>query len=137
MSAPVATTTAPPPADRKLRRLLPYFRPYLGRTVLTVLLMLAVTASLLAGPALAQIGIDDGISAGDKTVLAVAVVFDGERMVVLKDGGCVGEVDAVLLEVRGGLALVPLKVHGLSICTTVHTVKWGSRESGLGLTGCA
>ncbi len=74
MSAPVSTAAAPPPARRKLRRLLPYFRPYLGRTLLTVLLMLVVTGTLLAGPALAQIGIDDGISAGDKAVLTLAVV---------------------------------------------------------------
>jgi ABC-type multidrug transport system fused ATPase/permease subunit len=65
----------PPPARRKLRRLLPYFRPYRGRTVATVLLMLAVTAAGLAGPALAQIAIDDGIGGRDKGVLALAVIL--------------------------------------------------------------
>ncbi|HEX2508529.1 MAG TPA: ABC transporter ATP-binding protein [Miltoncostaeaceae bacterium] len=58
---------------RKLRRLLPYFRPYAGRAALTVLLMLVVTGAGLAIPALAQFGIDDGISAGDKGVLVLAV----------------------------------------------------------------
>jgi ATP-binding cassette subfamily B protein len=41
--------------------------------VLTALLMLVVTASTLAAPALAQFGIDSGIQQGDKAVLAVAV----------------------------------------------------------------
>lgn len=59
---------------RKLRKLVPYFRPYLGRTILTVLLMLVVTAAGLSGPALAQVAIDDGIQAGDKWVLTVAVI---------------------------------------------------------------
>lgn len=58
---------------RKLRTLLPYFRPYLGRTVLTVAAMLLVTAAGLAAPALAQVGIDDGIRAGDKGMLFLAV----------------------------------------------------------------
>jgi ABC-type multidrug transport system fused ATPase/permease subunit len=63
----------PPPARHKLRRLLPYFRPYAGRAVVTVVLMLLVTASGLAIPALAQFAIDDGIRAGDRGVLLLAV----------------------------------------------------------------
>lgn len=62
-----------PPERRKLRRLLPYFRPYLGRTLATIGLMLAVTGSGLAIPALAQFAIDHGISAGDKGMLLLAV----------------------------------------------------------------
>jgi ABC-type multidrug transport system fused ATPase/permease subunit len=75
-----ATSPAPRLGDRpdalsrsKLRRLLPYFRPYAARATLTVLLMLVVTGAGLAIPALAQFGIDDGISAGDKGVLVLAV----------------------------------------------------------------
>ena len=60
---------------RKLRRLVPYFRPYTGRAVATVMLMLVVAAAGLAGPALAQFAIDDGIGAGDKGVLLLAVVL--------------------------------------------------------------
>jgi ABC-type multidrug transport system fused ATPase/permease subunit len=60
---------------KKLRKLLPYFRPYLGRVILTVMSMLLVTAAGLAAPALAQIGIDDGIQAGDKGVLYLAVAL--------------------------------------------------------------
>jgi ATP-binding cassette subfamily B protein len=63
----------PPPARRKLRRLLPYFRPYTGRAVATVILMLVVTASGLAIPALAQFAIDHGITAGDRGVLVLSV----------------------------------------------------------------
>ncbi|MGE0028679.1 MAG: ABC transporter ATP-binding protein [Thermoleophilia bacterium] len=70
---PTAIGTEPPPARRKLRRLMPYFRPYLGRTVTTVILMLVVTASGLAIPAIAQYAIDHGISDGDKGVLIEAV----------------------------------------------------------------
>jgi ABC-type multidrug transport system fused ATPase/permease subunit len=75
-SAPRSTAlgTEPPPARRKLRRLMPYFRPYLGRTVATVALMLVVTAAGLAVPAIAQYAIDHGIDDGDKAVLVEAVV---------------------------------------------------------------
>jgi ABC-type multidrug transport system fused ATPase/permease subunit len=79
----MTTRAAPGPAPiearpvelprRKLRRLLPYFRPYLGWASVTVLLMLIVTAAGLAIPALAQFGIDDGITAGDKGALVLAV----------------------------------------------------------------
>ncbi|MGD9694891.1 MAG: ABC transporter ATP-binding protein [Thermoleophilia bacterium] len=60
-----------PVPKRTLRRLAPYFRPYLGRAVATVLLMLLVTATGLAVPALAQVAIDDGIRARDGGVLAL------------------------------------------------------------------
>jgi ATP-binding cassette subfamily B protein len=70
---PAALGAEPPPARRKLRRLVPYFRPYLGRTVATVALMLVVTASGLAIPAIAQYAIDHGITEGDKGVLLGAV----------------------------------------------------------------
>ncbi|HMO01189.1 MAG TPA: ABC transporter ATP-binding protein [Miltoncostaeaceae bacterium] len=70
---PTALGAEPPPARRKLRRLVPYFRPYLGRTAATVGLMLVVTASGLAIPAIAQYAIDHGITDGDKGVLVEAV----------------------------------------------------------------
>jgi len=73
--APLEARPAVAPATRKLRRLLPYFRPYTGRAVATVILMLIVTASGLAIPALAQFGIDDGINAGDRGMLVLAVVL--------------------------------------------------------------
>jgi ABC-type multidrug transport system fused ATPase/permease subunit len=58
---------------RNLRRLVPYFRPYRKRVAWTVALMLAVTGAGLAGPALAQVAIDDGISQGNTTALLVIV----------------------------------------------------------------
>jgi len=58
---------------KKLRKLLPYFRPYLRRSVLTILLMLLVTGATLAAPALAQVAIDDGIVPKDKGMLVLAV----------------------------------------------------------------
>lgn len=72
--AGLATDKAEAQPRRKLRKLVPYFRPYAGRTTVTILLMLVVTAAGLAGPALAQVAIDDGIRAGDKLVLALAVI---------------------------------------------------------------
>jgi ATP-binding cassette subfamily B protein len=72
---PAALATEPPPARHKLRRLMPYFRPYLGRTVATVALMLLVTAAALAIPAIAQYAIDHGINDGDKRVLIEAVLL--------------------------------------------------------------
>ena len=58
---------------RNMRRLLPYFRPYRRRVIWTIILMLVVTAAGLAGPALAQVAIDDGISEGSVTALVVIV----------------------------------------------------------------
>lgn len=59
---------------KKLRKLLPFFRPYRGRIAVTLLLMVFVALSGLASPALAQIAIDDGIRAADKRVLVAAVL---------------------------------------------------------------
>ncbi len=66
----------PPVERRKLLRLLPYFRPYTGRALATVALMLVVTGAGLAVPALAQYAIDHGITAGEQGVLVPSgVVF--------------------------------------------------------------
>ncbi len=72
---PVTDADRPAFAPRKLRRLAPYFRPYLGRALLSVMLMLVVTATGLAVPALAQIAIDDGVIAGSKQTLYVTMVI--------------------------------------------------------------
>jgi ABC-type multidrug transport system fused ATPase/permease subunit len=64
-----------PRPTHKLRKLLPFFRPYWGRAIATILLTLVVTATGLAGPALAQFAIDDGIRARDKGVLVLAVAL--------------------------------------------------------------
>jgi ABC-type multidrug transport system fused ATPase/permease subunit len=60
---------------KKLRKLLPYLRPYRWQIGATLLLMVVLSAAGLASPALAQIAIDDGISKGDKQVLVVAVLL--------------------------------------------------------------
>ncbi len=59
---------------RNMRRLLPYFRPYRTRVIWTVVLMLLVTGAGLAGPALAQVAIDDGISKGSVSTLVIIVI---------------------------------------------------------------
>lgn len=58
---------------RNFRRLVPYFKPYRRRVLWTIALMLVVTAAGLAGPALAQVAIDDGIQKGSVTALIVIV----------------------------------------------------------------
>ncbi len=61
---------------RNMRRLVPYFRPYRKRVIWTVVLMLLVTGAGLAGPALAQVAIDDGISKGSvRTLVMIVSVF--------------------------------------------------------------
>lgn len=60
---------------RNMRRLLPYFRPYRARVIWTIILMLLVTAAGLAGPALAQVAIDDGISKGSVEALIIIVAI--------------------------------------------------------------
>jgi ABC-type multidrug transport system fused ATPase/permease subunit len=74
VARPAAAADPTPVPRRPLLRLIPYFRPYRGRVILTVLLMLLVTGTVLAVPALAQIAIDHGIRAGDKRVLVLTVV---------------------------------------------------------------
>ena len=71
-----------PVAPRKLRRLAPYFRPYLGRALGSVALMLAVTATGLAIPALVQVAIDDGIIGADRATLYLTIaIFIGVGLV--------------------------------------------------------
>jgi ABC-type multidrug transport system fused ATPase/permease subunit len=67
---PIAADDARP--AKPLRRLLPYLRPYAGRAGVTALLMIVVTGATLAAPAIAQFGIDSGITAGNRAVLALA-----------------------------------------------------------------
>lgn len=59
---------------RKLRKLLPYFRPYRWQIAVTLGLMALVSVAGLASPALAQIAIDDGIRRGDRSVLVVTML---------------------------------------------------------------
>ncbi len=60
---------------KKLRKLMPYFRPYRWQIAATLLLMVLLSAAGLASPGLAQIAIDDGIRKSDKHVLVVAVLL--------------------------------------------------------------
>ena len=60
---------------KKLRKLLPYFRPYRWLIAATLVAMVFVTLAGLASPVLAQIAIDDGIGGGDKSILVWAMVL--------------------------------------------------------------
>ena len=91
---------------RKLRKLLPYFRPYRGRALLTVFLMIVVTACGLAGPALAQFGIDSGIEPKDKAILLLAV---GLFVVVGLVGWGAGYVQSYLTSWVGERVLLDLR----------------------------
>ena len=59
---------------RKLRKLLALLRPYRGRVALMFLALLVATAAVLAPPYLVGRAIDDGIRAGDSSVLTVVLV---------------------------------------------------------------
>lgn len=59
-------------------------------------------------------------------LIAAQDVLDCHGAVVLERGRRIGEIDPVLLQVRGGFAAVPLDGHGLRIvCTFVHPRNWG------------
>lgn len=58
---------------RKLRKLVPFFRPYRWQVVATLTLMALVSLTGLASPALVQIAIDHGIAEGDRSVLVWTV----------------------------------------------------------------
>lgn len=62
------------PGGRQLRRLAPFARPYRAKIVLAVVLTVVVAATGLAAPALAQVGIDKGITVGNERVLILTVV---------------------------------------------------------------
>ena len=59
---------------RKLRKLIPFFRPYRWQVLGTLVLMALVSLTGLASPALVQIAIDHGIMTRDRSVLVWAVV---------------------------------------------------------------
>ena len=62
-------------ATQVLRRLVPYLRPYRGRIVLSILLLIGQTACLLAGPALVRHGIDAGLRANDAGALNLSALI--------------------------------------------------------------
>jgi len=62
-------------ATQVLRRLVPYLRPYRGRIVLSILLLIGQTSCLLAGPALVRHGIDDGLRAHDAGALNLSALL--------------------------------------------------------------
>lgn len=83
-----ATTAITPPAyvtqseeayDKKIdkqtaRRLLPLIRPYAGRLLLSIVLMLGASAASVAGPYFVKIAIDSGLTAGDLTILRYTIL---------------------------------------------------------------
>ena len=62
-------------ATQVLRRLVPFLRPYRGRIVLSILLLIGQTSCLLAGPALVRHGIDDGLRAHDAGALNLSALL--------------------------------------------------------------
>ena len=72
----------------------------------------------------------DGVDTDRNEPIVVGiVVWDRDREVVIQGLRRIREVDAVLSEVRYGLAVVPLDFHRLTICTFVHIVKTVARAS--------
>ena len=62
-------------ATQVLRRLRPYLRPYRGRIVLSILLLIGQTSCLLAGPALVKHGIDAGLKPHDAGALNLSALL--------------------------------------------------------------
>ena len=62
-------------ATQVLRRLRPYLRPYRGRIVLSILLLIGQTSCLLAGPALVRHGIDAGLRKNDAGALNLSALL--------------------------------------------------------------
>jgi ATP-binding cassette, subfamily B, bacterial len=62
-------------ATQVLRRLRPYLRPYRGRIVLSILLLIGQTSCLLAGPALVRHGIDAGLKPHDAGALNLSALL--------------------------------------------------------------
>ena len=61
---------------------------------------------------------------GDVTLLLVhRVVQDRDRHIIEQNRCGVSKIDTVFPKVGVSFALVPLQLHGLMICTCVHTVK--------------
>lgn len=56
------------------KRLFGYLRPWSGRVALSVVLLLASAALTLLGPDLLRVAIDDGVAAGNRTVLHLAAL---------------------------------------------------------------
>jgi len=56
---------------RLMRRLLTYLRPYRGRVVLAIFILLAASLMALVGPWLTQLALDRAIPAGDSRLLAL------------------------------------------------------------------
>jgi ABC-type multidrug transport system fused ATPase/permease subunit len=93
---------------RNMRRLLPYFRPYRWRVLVTIALMLVVTATTLAAPALAQVAIDDGITPGSVPVLLAIV---GVFVVIGLIGWVAGYWQSYLSSWVGNRVLLDLRRH--------------------------
>lgn len=62
-------------ATQVLRRLRPFLRPYRGRIILSVLLLIGQTSCLLAGPALVRHGIDAGLKPHDAGALNLSALL--------------------------------------------------------------
>jgi ATP-binding cassette, subfamily B, bacterial len=62
-------------ATQVLRRLIPYLRPYRGRIVFSILLLIGQTSCLLAGPALVRHGIDAGLRKNDAGALNLSALI--------------------------------------------------------------
>ena len=62
-------------ATQVLRRLRPYLRPYRGRIVLSILLLIGQTSCLLAGLALVRHGIDAGLRKNDAGALNLSALL--------------------------------------------------------------
>ena len=59
----------------------------------------------------------------DESRFLMTLVWNGDRIRVLKDADCIREIDAMLLAIQLGLSVVPFATHHLTVCTNVQHVK--------------
>ena len=107
---------------------LPVAKSYCAFMALPRLLRRCLTSRYEARPFAAP-SVDDNehISAcvladGYVTFLVPFIISSGGGLLIVQDGGCVGKVDAMPLEVRGCLPRVPVGTvnHQSHLCTVVH-----------------
>jgi len=102
---------------RLMRRLLRYLRPYKGRVVVSVVLLLFVTVLQLSGPVLMQIAIDKYIAVGDDDgLLRIALLYFG----VLVSAFVLGYIQFYTMQVIGQSVMYDIRMQVFKHLQRLH-----------------
>lgn len=102
---------------RLMKRLLRYLRPYKGRVVVSVLLLLIVTALQLSGPVLMQIAIDKYIAVGDdEGLMRLALLYFG----VLVSAFVIGYIQFFTMQVIGQSVMYDIRMQVFKHLQRLH-----------------